>query len=310
MTSLCALGSVVYAQGDHSQSQAYCEQALCISHEIGNRWGERAVLEILGHILEAQGDYAKAQAHYEQALRISREISDQRSESSALDSLGGLYRKQGDYAHAQTFYEQALHISRESGLRREELNVLANWGLLSHQMGDNEAARRYSQEALRIGLDIGARERQGHGLTILGHAVADLKKWTEAADAYRRALDLYRELGLRHRATEPLAGLACISLAQGDLAQALGYVEEILDYLGLATLDGTDEPIRVYLTCYRVLHANQDPRAPDLLMTAYNLLQERAAKITDENLRRSFLENLVAHRELLATWEMANNGCG
>ena len=34
------------------------------------------------------------------------------------------------------------------------------------------------------------------------------------------------------------------------------------------------------LTCYRVLQANHNPRAPDVLATAYGLLQERAAKIT------------------------------
>jgi tetratricopeptide (TPR) repeat protein len=308
-------------QGDYAAARAQLERALALACEARTCSRAPAPLEpllrlemttlcALGNVACAQGDYAKAQAHYEQDLCISREIGDQRSESAALNRLGGLYGQLGDYAHAQTCHEQALRISRESGVRRDECYALVNWGLLSHQMGDNEAARRYGQEALQIGLDIGARNLQGRSLTILGHAVAGLKMWTEAVDAYRRALDLYRELGRHRQATGPLAGLARISLARGELALALGYVEETLNYLKIAALDGTDEPIRVYLTCYRVLCANQDPRAPDVLMTAYHLLQERAAKITDENLRRLFLENLVAHRELLATWEMANNGCG
>jgi hypothetical protein len=65
------------------------------------------------------------------------------------------------------------------------------------------------------------------------------------------------------------------------------------------TLDGTEEPIRVYLTCYRVLTANKDPHAEELLDTAYRLLQERAAKIGDEKMRHSYLENVPAHRELV-----------
>jgi hypothetical protein len=57
--------------------------------------------------------------------------------------------------------------------------------------------------------------------------------------------------------------------------------------------------LRIYLTCYRVLQANADPRAEEILCTAHNLLQERAAKIDDEELRRSYLENVAAHREIV-----------
>jgi hypothetical protein len=57
-------------------------------------------------------------------------------------------------------------------------------------------------------------------------------------------------------------------------------------------------PFRVYLTCYRVLQAGHDPRAGEVLETAHRLLHERAAKIEDERLRRSFLEQVPAHREI------------
>ena len=67
-------------------------------------------------------------------------------------------------------------------------------------------------------------------------------------------------------------------------------------------LDGAVNPFRVYLTCYRVLKAGRDPRAQEVLGTAYRQLQERAAKITDEAIRRSFLENVAAHREIVWEW--------
>ncbi len=70
-------------------------------------------------------------------------------------------------------------------------------------------------------------------------------------------------------------------------------------HLESGTLDGTLEPFRVYLTCCRVLKANQAPRADEILDTARRLLQEQAAKISDEELRRLFLENVAAHREIL-----------
>jgi hypothetical protein len=71
------------------------------------------------------------------------------------------------------------------------------------------------------------------------------------------------------------------------------------------TLDGTYEPFRIYLTCVRVLQAHGDVRAAAVRRTAHSLLQERAAGIEDERLRRSFLENVPAHRDLIAEFERA-----
>lgn len=94
--------------------------------------------------------------------------------------------------------------------------------------------------------------------------------------------------------------LACVSIAQSDLARAQAHVEQILSHLESDTLDGTDEPFRVYLTCYRVLQASRDSRSQGVLNMAHSLLQEQAGKIADEEVRRSFLENVAAHREILS----------
>ena len=93
------------------------------------------------------------------------------------------------------------------------------------------------------------------------------------------------------------------SLARGDLTQALSHVEEILAHLETASLDGTLEPYRIYLTCYQVLSANQDPRADEILADAYNLILERAENIADESQRRLFLENVVVNREIIKEYD-------
>jgi hypothetical protein len=77
------------------------------------------------------------------------------------------------------------------------------------------------------------------------------------------------------------------------------HVHEILEHLKAHTLDGTYEPFRIYWTCYQVLKAHDHPRAAEVLRTAYRLLQERAARIEQEGLRRSFLEGVPAHRKLI-----------
>ena len=132
-------------------------------------------------------------------------------------------------------------------------------------------------------------------------------QYAQARAHLERALALRRELGKDHLALESLAGLARLALATGDLARALAHVEEILAALETHTLDGTDEPLRVYLTCVQVLAANDDPRAPAVLDAAHTLLQTRAARIHDDSLRQTFLHDVPEHRELLERYRAVFN---
>jgi tetratricopeptide (TPR) repeat protein len=153
---------------------------------------------------------------------------------------------------------------------------------------------------LLIAQDIGNRHVQGYALTRLGHALEGLGRLAEATEAFQQALFLRRELNQSNLATEPLAGLARVALAQGDLPQARMHVAEILHHLETGSLDGADEPCQVYLTCYRVLcAAREDLSAQAILSKAHSLLQERAAKISDEELRHSFLEKVAVHRKIV-----------
>ena len=110
---------------------------------------------------------------------------------------------------------------------------------------------------------------------------------------------------------EALAGLAGVSLEQGDSVSAVSHVQRILDHLAKhPRLEGTHEPVWVCHVSYRVLSALQDPRVEELLHYTYHLLMDRAAKIEDEALRSSFLENVPANREIVAAWEALQGRTG
>ncbi len=293
------LGILAWEQGDHAGARAYLERVQCIYREIGFRQGEGIILGNLGGISVEQHQYGEARAYLEQALLVFREVGDRQNEGTALGNLGAVFSDLGDHERARICYEQALDICREIGDRPGEGITLANLGFLFHCLDDDVSAQEYSQQALHIVRDIGDRFHEGYALTFLGHALAGLGHLDEATAAYKQALSVRRELGLPGLTIEPLAGLADLSWAQEEPSQARAHVEEILELLETETLEGTGDPFWVYLTCYRVLRASQDPRAPEILATAHSLLQERAARIDDQDLRRSFLENVPSHRELV-----------
>jgi hypothetical protein len=102
----------------------------------------------------------------------------------------------------------------------------------------------------------------------------------------------------------PLAGLAEICLERGDPAQALGHANAMLNSVpSIESLVYLWEPFPVYLTLYRVLEANRDRRAAQALEIAHSQLLAHAARIDNEDLRRAYLENVPARREILALWK-------
>jgi predicted ATPase/Tfp pilus assembly protein PilF len=295
------LGIIARQQRNYDGARAYYEQALCIKRQIGDRWGQGATLNGLGLTFADQGDYARAKTRLGQALRIYQRIGGRQEAGNTLNDLGNVSIRLGDYAAARTYLEQALLIFREIQDRRGESSALSDLGLLSHHLGDNQVAREYCYQALLIAQTLSVRSNQGYTLTYLGHVLAHLGLMSEATAIYQQALNLWRELDRPNLAMEPLAGLARVFLAQEKTGkvQALACVEEILSYLKSHSLAGVFEPFQVYLTCYRVLHTNGDPRAPGILDTAYRLLGKHAAKISDEKSRRLFLENVTVHREIV-----------
>jgi tetratricopeptide (TPR) repeat protein len=255
----------------------------------------------IGDIYKDQEAFVNATAYYEQALLILRAIGDRREEHLALKELGNIALEQGDYDHARANYEQALTCFRQIGDRQSESSTLNRLGLLYHNLGDEEAALAYSQEALAIAQEIGDRWLESSSLTKLGHAFAGLGQPEAASECYQKAVSLWREQGRPDLALESVAGLARIALSRGDLPQAQAYAEEMMVQFDDDTFpnDGMAEE---YLTCYRVLHAGHDARAAEVLSTVYNQLQATAAKIEDEAMRRSYLENVPAHQEIVSEW--------
>ena len=135
-------------------------------------------------------------------------------------------------------------------------------------------------------------------MDVIGHAAFALGLSDEAAQSYNASLDIRRETALPIFATEPQAGLARVALAAGAIEEALRHVEAILLQFKRARSKGRREPLRLYLTCYRVLQAVQDARAGSILKAAHTLLHQRASYIADETTRQMFLNNVPYHREL------------
>jgi class 3 adenylate cyclase/tetratricopeptide (TPR) repeat protein len=295
---LLNLGLVATGQGQHAAARDYFEQARGLVRQIGDRRGESLLLVNLGLGAYYEGDLSAADAYYTQALALCRAIGNRTIEALTLGNLGWDALVLGDYAAGRAYGEQSLALARQLGDKYNEAASLSNLGLLLHQMNEQTAALEHSQQALALAQAAGYRALCAEAQTHAGHSLAALGRGAEAAQAYQAAEALYRQVEQPDRACEALAGQARLHLAQGALAQALALVEQILPSLGPSLVDNAEEGLRVYLTCCQVLQAAGDPRAQAVLASAQGLLQERAARLSNEAQRRAYLENVPFNREI------------
>ncbi|MGC1376486.1 MAG: tetratricopeptide repeat protein [Anaerolineales bacterium] len=300
-----SLGRLMIEQrGDYAKARLYAEQALRLAQESGDRLGEMAVFYTFSVIDFAQNHYFAARIQAEQGLRTSREIGVKSYEAACLTQLGTIADELGEYASAVEYDDQGISILREIGDRDGMCQALAALGMVFYHAGQYETAKNQSQQAFAIAQETKNKWLQTRALISLGHALRGLGDLDGAADAYRQALALAQELGLPDfYAKQAQTGLVAIALAQGNQAEAQAPMNEILHYLETHPLSTMDEAAWSYLTCYRILQANNDPRARPILETAHHFLQEIAAGIDDESLRASFLQNARCNREIAQAWE-------
>jgi DNA-binding SARP family transcriptional activator len=302
------LGLLLLELEDYSGARDYFERSLTIRRQIGDRQGEGFNLRNLGIVAQLLGDDDQSRAYNEEALHIYYKLGHRRGKAGALRNLGQNEAEVGQYARGRVYLESSLATFREIGDQRGEIGTLSALGLLLHHLGENKTAEEICSRAIQLSEEIGNRFYRAFTLTYLGHILVAQGRATKAAEVYQQALDERYGLGQVRMATEPLAGLAHLYLLQNDVPRAMTFVESILHHLQTRQLTGSREPFRIYLTCYKVLKAAGDPLAGDVLKDAYRQLKERAARIKEESVRHSFLENVAAHREIVRAFESASPG--
>ncbi len=302
-------GLFALKQREPEAARARLERSLEIYLLTNNLRRQAYPLANLGMVASYLGDYAAAQTYYEKSLAISREVGHRAGESLILQNLGWILGMRGDYQAARAHLERSLRLSRETGHRTSELYALINLSACTETLGEAETAFQSAYKALILARETSDRNGEAWAQTYLGHSLSALGRLEAARTAYLSSLNLRSALKQTVLATEPAAGLARLALEGGDLSVAQRYLQATLEHLETGgTLDGTDQPLRIYQTCYLVLRRAGHKKATSILEMAYQALMKRVDLIADEPLRRNFLEKVPYHREILRAWEASGSG--
>jgi predicted ATPase len=245
------------------------------------------------------GNYALAREYYLESCRIAKEMGDRASVCMALGNLGFAASMQGDFPSARYYYEQALILAQETGNLYQEIYSYINLSALAGVLGESESALQNAQLALELARRTFEPSGEAWALLYLGHGYLLKDEFDQAQAAYRASAKIRDDLDQPSLSMEPIAGSVHTYMRVDDLESAAPEAEKIIKFLESgATLDGTDEPLRVYYTCYRFLDKTKDPRAGQILQKAKELLEAQVSKFSDETERKRYIENIPWRRAI------------
>jgi predicted ATPase/class 3 adenylate cyclase len=300
-----SLADSLIGQGRYDDARKVSEDGLVLARRHHDRVNESKLINALGLIAMEQGDLTRAVEHFELGLRMVREIGNRADEGVRLSNLGSVYPRLGDYDRARQCLEQGLKLVRSIGQRAFEAALLLNTASVAHLQGDEVGALAFANAAHDSAVASGQRDLEAFARLVAGHADLGLGRFDAARRAYADSCGLLETLKMRRQQVlDPVSGLARVALAEGRVAVALEYVEQMLAHVAAGgNFDGTEEPLLLPLTCWRVLSAAGDPRAESVLESAMAELLAQADRIVDGPARQGFLTRVPHHREIVAAWE-------
>jgi tetratricopeptide (TPR) repeat protein len=163
-----------------------------------------------------QNDYPAATAWYEEAESIYRELGDRGGLADALYNTGSMDAIRGDIEAVRAAFGEGAALARDLGDDRLVLRFLEAEGYTAFMTDDFETARSRLEEALAMAERAENRMAIGTG----NHTVAQVARLQgrldDAAEHYRSAIRMARDLGATLAVGEPMQGLAAILIATGD----------------------------------------------------------------------------------------------
>jgi tetratricopeptide (TPR) repeat protein len=213
-------------------------------------------------------------------------------------NLGSTWAELGDFVAAERELRTALAAAERMGLAHVVGYALDNLGNVVAHLGRYAEARAIEERAAALGRAQGDPRLEGTALTCLAMA-EHLQGAYDEAERWARAAAGLLEAASPHRATA-LAVLSRALNARGRAAEALEVATEVMRMA--EDLGGLDEfEALARLAWAEALHASGSvPDAREALREAKQRLLARAARITDESLRESFLQHIPENARTLA----------
>ena len=302
------LGLLARMRDGMSVAREYMKQSLELQRGLGNQAG---VADALNELALQSLDFAQQRYYQEQSLEIARAIGDRNRQSRSFNNLALTYWGLGLYTRAREYIEQAVQMGRDTFSRSRLVTFLESLGRIYFDLEDYLRAQQAYEEGMVLARSMG--DIYAESLHLYGMAQVKLAggALTAARDFFARALDIQEKRHIMVALFSSQAGLALACLELGDWELANTHVLAAIKSLNAIGGRGEFLPQEVWWIRYQVLRAAPEgagatrsvsDMAWEALQQAHTVMMEGIATLTDEGLRRNYLNKVRVNREIIAEW--------
>lgn len=295
------LGNIALSSNAYFEAKAHYQQMYELEASMGDLRGQGMSQGNLGIIAELEGDYSSAVNIFRDVRDVFHQMGDKASEARAWAHIGLNYSLQGVYDLGKNNYSKAVEIYREIDNKQGLSWALSMLGYLCLDTQNYDEAFQYCLESLELAEAAGSKSGNELANWLIGRISLAQRDLDRAEEYFHKAEDSGDQSNEIDQCNNLLlASQAELATAKGDSRKAQSIIDKIIgEGFALPNEKDNRDRVEILLTCYKVLSANQDPRAEEALEKAHRLITEQAEKISDENMRKSYLENVEANREVL-----------
>lgn len=296
--TLIRLGSIAYRVGQLEQMETYLQEALQIRQSLGNREGEASTYNMLGI---ASKDLARRRTYFEKALHIFAATNHRERQAMMDNNLGLVYWGLGLYHRAEAYFEQAIFFARDTGSLSHLSMYLDSLGRCYVDMGRFRTAQSVFAEGRQVAQETGSQPDEALCTLGLGRVALCLGQVDEAVRELETAVSQFSQRDMHAEQAAALAWLGATNRQRGKHTKARQQTSEAVALLQSVDNFSTEYlPQEVWWQHY-LTHQHQ-PEAWDILNTACQIMLSGIAHLSDEGLRRNYLNKVIVNQNIVQAW--------
>jgi tetratricopeptide (TPR) repeat protein len=218
---LMNLSMIAFSLGNYRQTRDYLQESEKIAEQI-----KYPLVQIIlsGHraslIVAREGDYEQAKLVLQDSLKMARELQDTAVTGFILARLGSVNAHLGHLGDAVVNLQEALLFSIETRRQDIEIEVLTYFGFIAGQQKQSQLAQSHFEKALILARSYNDKWFLGKTLAEWGEFNLAEGKWKQARQAFKELLTISQQSEFPELAADAQFGLARVSQAQSEMAQA------------------------------------------------------------------------------------------
>lgn len=258
-----------YDKQDYNKAKDYGLKALSLYK--GESEGKADCLNLLGCVSVRLGDFKNAAIYAKQCLQIDVASGDHDRISSSMNTLAGIYMAGHQTKEAEKLILEAInHADLANNLPRKAV-LLGTASEIYHSLTQEEKALDYAKQSYALEQKLGRRLHAAYRLDQQASALMGLKRYKEAEQALRQAIDVMREEGDMHSLAIASNHMGTCLIWQKRNDEAFPYYREAAD-LFIKMGDPVNEMYSRRGLCLSLWESNPDSARSEL--NRFNFLKD------------------------------------